>query len=126
KRFVKNSGRVRNQQVLTPLLRDLFSTRGRTELVDALEAAGVPCGPINTVPEVFEEPQVKHRNMLIDVPHPLSGTVPLLNTPMRFTEQPLQAERAPPLLGEHTEEIVREAGYDETRIESLREAGAIG
>jgi crotonobetainyl-CoA:carnitine CoA-transferase CaiB-like acyl-CoA transferase len=125
-RFVKNSGRVRNQQVLTPILRDLFATRGRTEIVDALEAAGVPCGPINTVPEVFEEPQVKHRNMLIKVAHPLAGTVPLLNTPMRFTEQPLQADRAPPLLGEHTQEILREAGYDEARIESLRNAGAIG
>src|SRR4030095_13578094 len=68
-RFVKNSSRVRNQQVLTPILRDLFAKRERTELVDVLEAAGVPCGPINTVPEVFEEPQVKHRNMLIEVPH---------------------------------------------------------
>ena len=124
-RFVKNSGRVRNQQVLTPILRELFAQRNRTEIVDALEAAGVPCGPINNVPEVFEEPQVKHRNMLIHVPHPLSGTVPLVNTPMRFTEQPLNAERAPPLLGEHTAEILREAGYDEARIESLRAAGAI-
>ena len=124
-RFVKNSSRVRNQQTLTPLLQQEFAKRKRTELVDALEAAGVPCGPINSVPEVFEEPQVKHRNMLIDVPHPLSGTVPLINTPMRFTEHPLDVGHAPPLLGEHTAAILREIGYDEEKIKSLTETGAI-
>ena len=74
---------------------------------------------------MFEEPQVKHRKMLIDVPHPLSGTVPLINTPMRFTEHALDAGRAPPLLGEHTAAILREIGYDDAKIKSLTETGAI-
>jgi crotonobetainyl-CoA:carnitine CoA-transferase CaiB-like acyl-CoA transferase len=124
-RFLRNASRVRNLTTLTPILAELFGKRARTELVDALEAAGVPCGPINTVPEVFEEPQVKHRQMLIDVPHPLAGTVPLVNTPMRFAEQPLQTDRAPPLLGEHTQEILRELGYDGAKVKALADAGAI-
>ena len=99
-------------------------SRSATALVDALEAAGVPCGPINSVPEVFEEPQVKERNMLINVPHPLSGTVPLVNTPMRFAEHALDATRAPPLLGQHTVEVLRELGYDDAKIERWRKAGA--
>ena len=76
----------------------------------ALDAAGVPCGPINTVPEVFEEPQVQHRGMLRDLPHPPPARVPQVVSPMRFANAPLAFDRAPPLLGEHTDEILRELG----------------
>jgi crotonobetainyl-CoA:carnitine CoA-transferase CaiB-like acyl-CoA transferase len=124
-RFAKNAARVRNQEILTPLLAAEFARRDRASLVDALEAAGVPCGPINSVPEVFAEPQVKHRQMLIDVPHPLSATVPLVASPMRFTESPLTHERAPPLLGEQTDEILREIGIEPEEIRSLRALGIV-
>jgi crotonobetainyl-CoA:carnitine CoA-transferase CaiB-like acyl-CoA transferase len=124
-RFAKNAARVRNQEILTPLLREEFARRDRKTLVEALEIAGVPCGPINTIPEVFEEPQVKHRGMLIDVPHPLAGKVPLVASPMRFTETPLKHERPPPLLGEHTMEILRELGLDDRQIEDLRQERVI-
>ncbi len=75
----------------------------------------MPCGPINTVPQVFEEEQVRHRGMLADIAHPLAGTVPQVVSPMRFTDAPLTFERAPPLLGEHTAEILRELGIEDAR-----------
>ena len=123
-RFSTNAARVTNRHVLAALLTEAFVNYERVVLVEAFDAAGVPCGPINSVAEVFEEPQVKERNMLIHVPHPLSGTVPLVNTPMRFAEHRLGATRAPPLLGEHTTEVLRELGYDEARLEALAKAGA--
>ena len=97
----------------------------RRHWVDALDAAGVPCGPINSIPEAFEDPQVKHRGMRIDVPHPLAGTVPLVASPMRFREAPLRHERPPPLLGEHSAEILRELGIGDAEIERLRANGVV-
>jgi crotonobetainyl-CoA:carnitine CoA-transferase CaiB-like acyl-CoA transferase len=114
-RFAKNSGRVRNLAVLRPLIAEILLTRDTADWIARLEAAGVPCGPINTVPQVFEEEQVRHRGMLADIAHPLAGTVPQVVSPMRFTDAPLTFERAPPLLGEHTADILRELGIEDTR-----------
>jgi crotonobetainyl-CoA:carnitine CoA-transferase CaiB-like acyl-CoA transferase len=114
-RFAKNAGRVRNLAVLRPLIAEILLTRGTADWIARLEAAGVPCGPINTVPQVFEEDQVRHRGMLADIAHPLAGTVPQVVSPMRFTDAPLAFERAPPLLGEHTAEILRELGIEDAR-----------
>jgi glutaryl-CoA transferase len=114
-RFAKNAGRVRNLAVLRPLIAEILLTRDTADWIVRLEAAGVPCGPINTVPQVFEEDQVRHRRMLADIAHPLAGTVPQVVSPMRFTDAPLAFERAPPLLGEHTAEILRELGIEDAR-----------
>jgi crotonobetainyl-CoA:carnitine CoA-transferase CaiB-like acyl-CoA transferase len=114
-RFAKNAGRVRNLAVLRPLIAEILLTRDTADWIARLEAAGVPCGPINTVPQVFEEDQVRHRGMLADIAHPLAGTVPQVVSPMRFTDAPLAFERAPPLLGEHTAEILRELGIEDAR-----------
>jgi glutaryl-CoA transferase len=114
-RFAKNAGRVRNLAVLRPLIAEILLTRETADWIARLEAAGVPCGPINTVPQVFEEDQVRHRGMLADIAHPLAGTVPQVVSPMRFTDAPLAFERAPPLLGEHTAEILRELGIEDAR-----------
>jgi crotonobetainyl-CoA:carnitine CoA-transferase CaiB-like acyl-CoA transferase len=114
-RFAKNSGRVRNLAVLRPLIAEILLRRDTADWIARLEAAGVPCGPINTVPQVFEEEQVRHRGMLADIAHPLAGTVPQVVSPMRFTDAPLAFERAPPLLGEHTADILRELGIEDAR-----------
>ena len=124
-RFAKNASRVRNLAVLHPLIAGLLKEQDRSHWVAALDAAGVPAGPINAIPEVFEDRQVKHRRMLVDVPHPLSGTVPQVASPMRFTAAPLVHDRAPPLLGEHSVEILRDIGIGDAEIEQLRKSGVV-
>jgi crotonobetainyl-CoA:carnitine CoA-transferase CaiB-like acyl-CoA transferase len=124
-RFATNAQRVRNIGELSALLRGVFATWERERLVAALDAAGVPCGAINSVADVFEDPQVKSREMLRYVPHPSGVDAPQVASPMRFAESPLQTQTAPPLLGQHSEEILAELGYDAAGIEALRNAGAI-
>ncbi len=111
-RFANNPARVKNHATLDPLLRAEFARRTRTELTSELETAGVPCSPINTIPEVFAEPQVQHRRMLRDLPHPKAGQVPQVVSPLNFANASLAFDRAPPLLGEHTADILRELGID--------------
>ncbi len=124
-RFATNAQRVRHLGELAPLLRARFATRPRTELIAALDAAGVPCGAINSVAEVFEDPQVKARGMLRQVPHPCGVQAPQLSSPIRFADSPLPEVPAPPLLGQHSEAILQELGFDATGIAALRAAGAV-
>lgn len=124
-RFASNARRVRNIAELSALLRQAFAAWDRASLIAALDQAGVPCGPINSVAEVFDDPQVKHREMLMKMPHPCGVDVSQVASPMRFNEQPVQYRHAPPTLGQHSEEILHMLGYDTGRIESLRAAGVI-
>jgi crotonobetainyl-CoA:carnitine CoA-transferase CaiB-like acyl-CoA transferase len=124
-RFATNAQRVRNIGELSAMLRELFAQRSRDELIAALDKAGVPCGAINNVAEVFEEPQVKARGMLRQVPHPCGVDVPQVASPMRFAESPLKTQAAPPLLGQHSDDILAGLGYSPERIAGLRTAGAI-
>jgi crotonobetainyl-CoA:carnitine CoA-transferase CaiB-like acyl-CoA transferase len=111
-RFRTNAARVRNNAVLTAIISDILASQDRAHWVEGCARAGVPCGPINTIPEVFEEPQVQHRGMRFELPHPVAGQVPQVASPMRFANAPLEYRRPPPLLGEHTDEILREIGWE--------------
>ena len=124
-RFVSNGARVRNRDALLPLMVALFRERPMAEWAALLDEAGVPCSPINTIAQVFEDEQVKHRKMLIDLPHPTSGTVPQIRSPMRFAEAELAFDRAPPLLGQHTHEVLAGLGFDQDRIAALAREGVI-
>ena len=124
-RFATNAQRVRNIGELSTLLRDAFGEWEREKLIAAFDMAGVPCGPINSVAEVFKEPQVQAREMLRHVPHPSGVDVPLVASQMRFEGEPLPIRSTPPLLGEHSDAILAELGYSNADIESLRTSEVI-
>ena len=124
-RFATNAQRVRNIAILSAMLRHEFAQRTRADLIAALDGAGVPCGAINSVPEVFEDPQVKARGMLKYVPHPSGVQVPQVSSPMRFAQTPLQDLAAPPLLGQHSRQVLEELGYSAERIDALLAGGVV-
>ena len=121
-RFVTNDARVRNRAVLVPMIAAVMCTRRRDEWVTALEGAGVPSGPINTISQVFEDPQVRHRGMKVEAAHPLAGTVPMVKNPIRLSATPVGHDTPPPLLGEHTDEVLEGTlGLTKGEIARLRE-----
>lgn len=125
-RFAANANRVRNREILIPILEKVFMRRSRAEWAEALEEAGVPCGPINNMAQVFEDPQVKHRKMRVEVPHPQAGTVPLVASPIRLSETPIEYLMAPPTLGQHTKEVLQNhLAMDAEELERLATLGVI-
>jgi crotonobetainyl-CoA:carnitine CoA-transferase CaiB-like acyl-CoA transferase len=120
-RFATNPQRVVNRAALIPLLRQTTVMRTTSEWVAALEAAGVPCGPINRIDEVFADPQVHARGTRIEMPHALAGIVPLVANPIRLSASPVTYRHAPPTLGQHTEEVLAQwLGMNDAAIEALR------
>jgi crotonobetainyl-CoA:carnitine CoA-transferase CaiB-like acyl-CoA transferase len=109
-RFARNAQRVVNRSVLTPIIVERLSARDMTDWCSMLAAAGVPAGPINTIPMILDDEQVRHRQMVVKVPHPVAGEVSLLASPMRFKDAPVTYDRPPPQVGEHTEEVLRQLG----------------
>src|SRR5205814_76868 len=124
-RFATNGKRVENRVELTRLLSEVFKKRSKREWLDLLEAAGVPNGPVNDVAQVFEEPQVKARGVRLELEHAAAGTLPSVASPMRFSETPIEYRRGPPVLGEHTDEVLRSLGKNQDEIARLRSAGII-
>ena len=124
-RYARNAGRVRERTTLVPHLAALMKRRTRADWLAALEAAKVPCGPINDLADVFADPQVQHRGMTVELPHPLAGQVRLVASPMKFSDTPVQYRRAPPLLGEHTEQVLAEFGVGPAEVEALRRAHVV-
>jgi crotonobetainyl-CoA:carnitine CoA-transferase CaiB-like acyl-CoA transferase len=124
-RFVTNAARVANQETLNQLFGSVMVQRTRAEWDDILLAAGVPAGPINNYAQALEHPQVQHMNTRIGVPHPLGVDAPGIANPMRFSKSKVSYRRPPPMLGEHTLEVLREAGLDSKAIQALIASGAI-
>jgi formyl-CoA transferase len=125
-RFATNAARVENRATLVPMVAALVRERTQRAWLDALEPAGVPCGPINRMDQVFADPQVIARQMRIDLPHPLAGTVPQVRTPLRFSQTELAYDAPPPLLGAHTAAVLRERlGLDEAALARLADGGVI-
>jgi crotonobetainyl-CoA:carnitine CoA-transferase CaiB-like acyl-CoA transferase len=126
-RFATNAERVRNRAELVPMIADIVCLRTQRDWLDALESAGVPCGPINRLDQVFADPQVAARQMKRDLPHPLARTVPQVAAPIRYSRSSIEYGAAPPLLGQHTAAVLRERlGYDDATIGALASRGVIG
>ena len=125
-RFASNKQRVANRAVLVPLIRQATVFKTTAQWVEQLEAVGVPCGPINELAQVFADPQVQARGLAFELPHVLAGLVPQVGSPIRLSETPVEYRRAPPLLGEHTQEVLaRVLGVTTVDLELLRQSGVL-
>lgn len=125
-RFKTMSQRIVHRGELIPLITEIMRARSKREWLELLESASVPCGPINNMKEVFEDPQVQHRKLRVDVAHPLGGTAPLVASPLRLSETPVEYRLAPPLLGQHNDEIYRGLlGKSAAELARLKGAGIV-
>ncbi len=125
-RFRTNPDRVKNRDPLEEILQERIKTKTAAEWFQILSSAGVPCGPVNTLDRVFQDPQVLHRKMVEEVDHTRAGRIRLVGLPVKFTDTPAEIRTPPPVLGEHTQEVLQGLlGYDPAQIEKLREEGAI-
>jgi crotonobetainyl-CoA:carnitine CoA-transferase CaiB-like acyl-CoA transferase len=124
-RFATNSERVRNRAILVPQLEAVIRQRPRNDWLAALEAAKVPCGSINSIGEALADPQAQARGAVVAMPHPLTPDLRLIASPMKLSATPVAYRHAPPLLGQHSDELLREAGCSEEEITNWRQRGVI-
>jgi crotonobetainyl-CoA:carnitine CoA-transferase CaiB-like acyl-CoA transferase len=124
--FQKNSNRVKNRDILIPDLIKILKTQTTDWWLEHLNQKGIPCGPIANLDQVFDNPQVQHRGMQLELDHPTAGKVPSVANPINLSESPIGYSKAPPLLGQHTGQILNELlGLDQGQIEELKNQGVI-
>lgn len=124
--FYTNVERVRNRDQLTTAFDAIFRTNTVAHWLDRLDAYGIPSGPINDIGQVFADPQIRHRRMAVPTPHPLAPDLQVIRSPLNFSATPITDYAAPPMLGEHTFDVLRrELGFDEGELGALRDAGVI-
>jgi crotonobetainyl-CoA:carnitine CoA-transferase CaiB-like acyl-CoA transferase len=125
-RFATNAQRVAHRAQMDEVLIPIFKSRTTAQWVADLDKGGVPCGPINTLKEVFEDEQVKARGMRIELPHATAGKVPVIRSPMRFSGTPIEHKAGPPVLGQHTDEVLRTVlGKSDADIGKLKDSGTV-
>ena len=124
-KFATNPKRVQNHAELHPVLEKIFAGKTADEWLALLEKGGIPCGPIYSVSEVLEHPQVRAREMVVERPHPKLKSVKMTGVPVKLSGTPGEVGDAPPLLGQHTTDVLRELGYKDDDIAKLKKAGAI-
>ena len=124
-RFATAPERVNHRDTLVPIIVAVTAARTVQQWVDLLGAAGVPCGRIRNVAEVCTNPQLTERGKVVDRPHPTAGIVTMIGLPIELSDTPGRIQTAPPLLGEHTDDVLRDAGYTDDEIHTFREDGAI-
>ncbi len=124
-RFVDNDSRNRNWESLKPILEDILRKDTKENWIEKLQASGVPCGPINTIEDVVRDPQVLHREMIVEVEHPVAGKLKMPGCPIKLSGTPAAVEKPSPILGQHQEEILLDfLGLDQKEFERLKNSGA--
>ena len=125
-RFSSNPARVTNRDILVPMIAELFLSMPTNEWLALLDKADVPCGPVNTIKDVFADEHVQARGMQVELKHPLSGTVPSVASPMNFSRTPIKYRDPAPLLGQHTDDVLTNLlRLSEEQIKSLKESSII-
>ena len=125
-RFESNPKRVEHRDVILPLIREVLIEETCAHWMELLVAHDVPCGPVNDMQSLFSDPQVHHRDMIVEIPHPTIGDLKLCGVPIKYSETPGEVQLPPPLLGEHTDEILADVlDYSPVQISALREASAV-
>ncbi|RUQ31149.1 CoA transferase [Peribacillus cavernae] len=119
-RFSTNPARVENRNALIDMLSEVIKRKTTTEWISLLNAYSIPCGPINDLKQVFEDPQVKERQMVWNCEHPTAGDIRFVGSPLKFSRTPAECKRHPPVAGEHTEEVLTHLGYDPVEISNLK------
>jgi crotonobetainyl-CoA:carnitine CoA-transferase CaiB-like acyl-CoA transferase len=124
-RFATNAKRVQNRNEVVKVVGDLIATKNGDEWLKVLTDAGIPCGPIYSVDKIFSDPQVIHRQMVTELHHPKAGTIKVTGNPVKLSDSPSELTMPPPLLGQHTQEVLEGLGYSAKDIEELKQAKLI-